>query len=105
MPRQKSLITIIRDLVRQEISKAINTLMGGLTGQQGAGEEEGRSARAASGAGPSARSSPRGPEEGHATQARPPGRSLVVQACGGTSIVATRTRSSQRPFSFTSWSS
>jgi hypothetical protein len=28
MPRQKSLITVIRDLVRQEITKAISSLLG-----------------------------------------------------------------------------
>jgi hypothetical protein len=28
MPRQKSLVTVIRDLVRQEISKAISGLLG-----------------------------------------------------------------------------
>ena len=31
MPRQKSLITVIRELVRQEISKAIQSLLGGAT--------------------------------------------------------------------------
>ena len=30
MPRQKSLITIIRDLVRTEIQKAMSSLLGGL---------------------------------------------------------------------------
>ena len=29
MPRQKSLITVIRDLVRKEIAQAINNLLGG----------------------------------------------------------------------------
>ena len=33
MPRQKSLITVIRDLVRQEISKAISGLLGGTGGR------------------------------------------------------------------------
>ena len=33
MPRQKSLITVIRDLVRQEISKAISGLLGGTGGK------------------------------------------------------------------------
>jgi len=33
MPRQKSLITVIRDLVRQEISKAISGLLGNASGK------------------------------------------------------------------------
>jgi len=33
MPRQKSLITVIRDLVRQEISKAISGLLGTPSGR------------------------------------------------------------------------
>ena len=105
MPRQKSLITIIRDLVRQEIGEAINTLMGGLTGSKGQAKKKAVRRGRRRGPGRLLAGRPPGPQEGHATQARPPGRSLVVQACGGTSIVATRTRSSQRPFSFTSWSS
>ena len=35
MPRQKSLITVIRDLVRQEISQAISGLLGGAGGRGG----------------------------------------------------------------------
>ncbi len=35
MPRQKSLITVIRDLVRQEISHAIAGLLGGASGRGG----------------------------------------------------------------------
>jgi len=35
MPRQKSLITVIRDLVRQEISQAISGLLGGASGRGG----------------------------------------------------------------------
>jgi hypothetical protein len=31
MPRQKSLITVIRDLVRKEIAQAIQNLLGGAT--------------------------------------------------------------------------
>ena len=33
MPRQKSLITVIRDLVRQEIGHAISNLLGGTGGK------------------------------------------------------------------------
>ena len=32
MPRQKSLITVIRDLVRKEIAQAIHNLLGGAGG-------------------------------------------------------------------------
>lgn len=32
MPRQKSLVTVIRDLVRQEIGRAMQSLLGGVTG-------------------------------------------------------------------------
>jgi hypothetical protein len=35
MPRQKSLITVIRDLVRKEISQAIQNLLGGARSSKG----------------------------------------------------------------------
>jgi hypothetical protein len=45
MPRQKSIVTIIRDLVRTEIQKALSSLFGGL-GVGGAGARRGRTAKA-----------------------------------------------------------
>ncbi len=32
MPRQKSLLTVIRELVRTEVTQALQSLLGGLTG-------------------------------------------------------------------------
>jgi len=32
MPRQKSLLTVIRELVREEVAQALQSLLGGLTG-------------------------------------------------------------------------
>jgi hypothetical protein len=34
MPRQKSLLTAIRDLVRVEVTQAVQSLLGGLSGKK-----------------------------------------------------------------------
>ena len=34
MPRQKSLLTVIRELVRTEVAQALQSLLGGLTGSK-----------------------------------------------------------------------
>ena len=45
MPRQKSIVTIIRDLVRTEIRKALTGLFGGLGVGKPAGKPKGRRPR------------------------------------------------------------
>ena len=47
MPRQKSLITVIRDLVRQEISRAISKLLGTGKGKRTTGRRRRRRRRGA----------------------------------------------------------
>jgi hypothetical protein len=45
MPRQKSLITVIRDLVRQEISRTISSLLGTGKGKRATGRRRRRRRR------------------------------------------------------------
>ncbi len=53
MPRQKSLVTVIRELVRKEISRAIQSLLGGVAagtsrrgrGRRGPGRPRGSKTR------------------------------------------------------------
>ena len=63
MPRQKSIVTIIRDLVRSEIRKALAGLFGGLGVTPGAAKPKRRRRRRRKGAAP-----------GTKRRGRPPGR-------------------------------
>jgi hypothetical protein len=76
MPRQKSLITIIRDLVRTEIQKAMSSLLGGLgVGQKTAKPKRRRRRRrrsaAAATSGTKKRGRPRGSTRRRRTSAAP----------------------------------
>ncbi len=64
MPRQKSIITVIRDLVRQEVNQAMKSIFGALSG--GAAKKPGpkkgsRPGPKAAGAGPGRPPGKRGP--------------------------------------------
>jgi hypothetical protein len=65
MPRQKSIVTIIRDLVRTEIRKALSGLFGGLGVTPAGAKPKRRRRRRRKGAGAPAGTKRRG---------RPPGR-------------------------------
>lgn len=47
MPRQKSILTVIRDLVRQEVSRAMGTLLAGLSSSGKPGPKAARGGRRA----------------------------------------------------------
>ena len=71
MPRQKSIVTIIRDLVRSEIRKALSGLFGGLGVTSGAKPQRRRRRRKrkAAATGTKRRGRPRGRRRKAGTQA------------------------------------
>ncbi len=73
MPRQKSIITIIRDLVRTEIRKALSGLFGGLGVTSGAKPQRRRRRR-------KRKAAPAGAKR----RGRPPGRKRRVGAQSAT---------------------